>query len=624
MRIFYLRYQILILLGLHMVMPSMLEAQVCTGNFGENIFTDGDFGSGTDNIVQQNPALASSYIYTTNPPPTDGEYTLTNNTALNFWPALWSTWIQIQDNSPDPNGYMMVVNSSFDPGVFYQKAINGICENTTYQFSADIINLIAQGVTDHIRPNVAFLIDGQVIFDTGEIPETNTWVTYATTFTTTPGASNVVLTLRNNAPGGIGNDLALDNISFRPCGPRATVEVEGDGRVCVDDPFSTITAIVDDPSAAAFVQWERSSDGGITWVEIPGASSFSFLHDIGSEGVYLYRMRMGRTADNLNNDNCVIFSDIAEIEVIPKEYFINDTICFGTSYSFGNQQLDISGNYNDFFISSSGCDSIVHLSLEVLPVNNLEADILASNPTCFDAGDGSIEVVDIQNAEPPILVEVNGVTVTDLPLFDLDEGNYLIRITDRYQCFYTENIRLSRPSPILVDAGGDLMVRLGEVVQIQGMVNQAVDQISWQPPEFFDCSVCLISEMLPLRSTFATLTVSNGNNCIARDSFRIQLDSRKSIYMPDLFTPNGDQTNDFLFVQSIEGQVARIRSFEVFDRWGGLVFSAQDFLPNDPSVSWDGSFQGEILRPGVFVYVVEAIFIDGREEVFSGSITLLR
>lgn len=189
---------------------------ICEGNLGENIFEKGDFGSGPPTIVNINPSIAPGYLYTTSVP-ADGFYTVCSFTgALN---GLYPTWIAINDNSNDPNGYMMVVNASFDPGVFYEEEVEGLCENTLYEFSADIINLIKVGTANHIDPNVSFLIDGVEVYNTGTIPKTERWRQYGFSFITTATQSSITLTLRNNAPGGIGNDLALDNISFRPCGP---------------------------------------------------------------------------------------------------------------------------------------------------------------------------------------------------------------------------------------------------------------------------------------------------------------------------------------------------------------------------------------------------------------------
>ncbi len=180
------------------------QGQVCEGNTGENLFLDGDFGSGSENNIPFDPGIAPGYLYQLNPPPNDGAYIITND--IGEWFTDFG-WMNIGDNSGDPNGYMMVVNASFDPGLFYQQTISGLCENTDYEFSADIINLHRPG-TNIILPNVSFLIDGEIQVSTGNIEETGNWRTYGFGFSTEAGQTEVTLALQNNAPGGIGNGPA--------------------------------------------------------------------------------------------------------------------------------------------------------------------------------------------------------------------------------------------------------------------------------------------------------------------------------------------------------------------------------------------------------------------------------
>jgi len=81
----------------------------------------------------------------------------------------------------------MVVNASNSPGLFYEQTVTGLCENTLYEFSADIINLIRIGIANHIEPNVSFLLNGVELFSTGNIPSTDSWNTYGFTFSTQVG-----------------------------------------------------------------------------------------------------------------------------------------------------------------------------------------------------------------------------------------------------------------------------------------------------------------------------------------------------------------------------------------------------------------------------------------------------
>jgi len=55
------------------------------------------------------------------------------------------------------------------------------------------------------------------------------------------------------------------------------------------------------------------------------------------------------------------------------------------------------------------------------------------------------------------------------------------------------------------------------------------------------------------------------------------------------------------------------------------VFASEENHPaSDPSYGWDGSFKGEPVNPGVFVYVVEVLFINGTNEQIGGDVTIVR
>ena len=388
------------LAGLVLLFPLWLCSQTCDGNLGDNIFEEGDFGSGSSNVLLADPGIAPGYSYITTPPPNDGFYTITNNTGV--WSGLFPAWLAIGDNSSDPNGYMMVVNASFDTGLFYDQEITGLCENTQYEFSADIINLIRVGVGGHIEPNVTFLIDGAVQFTTGDIAATDEWQTYGFTFSTAPGQTTLRLALRNNAPGGIGNDLALDNISFRTCGDSAIILPEEPANICVDgQPLPLFATVTGNQYENPAYQWQISPNGIDNWTDLPGANDTVYIHDILIIGEYYYRFQLANGPVNLMNEKCRINSNVKLVNVRPTEYFITDTICTGLSYEVGFSSYDQSGLYVDSLINTYGCDSIIYTTLTVLPDPGIEAELALTPPSCFNEADGAIEVVNISNGNPP-------------------------------------------------------------------------------------------------------------------------------------------------------------------------------------------------------------------------------
>lgn len=120
-------------------------------------------------------------------------------------------------------------------------------------------------------------------------------------------------------------------------------------------------------------------------------------------------------------------------------------------------------------------------------------------------------------------------------------------------------------------------------------------------------------------STLFTLNVSDGI-CTKSDTVMIKvyefICGEPFIYIPNAFTPNGDQENDVLFVRGplIEGMI-----FRIFDRWGEMVFETEDRL-----IGWDGTFRGKALDPDVYDYYLKAVCVDGQESIIKGNITLMR
>ena len=98
------------------------------------------------------------------------------------------------------------------------------------------------------------------------------------------------------------------------------------------------------------------------------------------------------------------------------------------------------------------------------------------------------------------------------------------------------------------------------------------------------------------------------------------------MYVPDIFSTNGDGENDYVYVQGLG--IKMVEKFIIYDRWGEKVFENANFpvFPDKDANNangWDGSFNGSIMNPGVFVFYVKVIYIDDSEEDEKGDITLV-
>ena len=597
------------------------SAQTCAGNLGENIFTEGDFGSGAANVVQIDPQIAPGYTYTTDPP-SDGFYIITNDIAV--WPQAFG-WIEIMDNSPDPEGYMMVVNASYNPSLFYEQEIVGLCENTLYEFSADIINLIKIG-TNIIEPNVSFLIDNIVEYETGDIPETEQWETYGFTFTTQPGQTSVNLSLRNNAPGGIGNDIALDNISFRACGPQAFILPENIPNICDNGGSVDLKAnIIGNQYVTPLIQWQISLDEGMTWMDIAGANDNIYTHTTLSDGIYYYRYVLANDPTNLQNSKCRIVSNIKMVDVASRFYAITDTLCDGLSFPVGNNIYTETGIYVDTLNTATGCDSIVTLDLTIVSDVQMEAVFNLKNPTCSYFQDGSIILENIVNGVEPFSVFIDNMLSQNDSKFNLSGGDYSYQIRDKYGCATEGILTLETPIPFRVDLGDDIDIQLGETVILNPDFTLPVENFTWKPADIINCDPdCDTPSITPTNSLTIFINATSTMACVSSDSLRINVGQLRDVFIPNVFSPNSDGQNDYFLIFGDPFSIQEIERLTIYDRWGGLIFEQNNFQPDNPAMAWDGTSRGKALNPGLYVYEAQIRFLDGEITKYAGGVTLVR
>ena len=128
----------------------------------------------------------------------------------------------------------------------------------------------------------------------------------------------------------------------------------------------------------------------------------------------------------------------------------------------------------------------------------------------------------------------------------------------------------------------------------------------------------------PDLSTQYQVSVVSKAGCEARGNIQLTVDRTRRVYGPNIFSPNDDGTNDIFTLFADPISVVKIKSLQIYSRWGEAVFEQQDLAPGDITVGWDGTFKGQKLNPAVFVWQAVVEFADGQEELFKGDVTLQR
>ena len=90
--------------------------------------------------------------------------------------------------------------------------------------------------------------------------------------------------------------------------------------------------------------------------------------------------------------------------------------------------------------------------------------------------------------------------------------------------------------------------------------------------------------------------------------------------IPNVFTPNGDGVNDYFYPRQYLTKGLSAFSMTIYNRWGEQIFQSTSINGR----GWDGKLNGMDQPEGVYVYIIDAVFVDGNKEHQQGNITLMR
>ena len=336
-------------------------------------------------------------------------------------------------------------------------------------------------------------------------------------------------------------------------------------------------------------------------------------HQYTSSGTYTDSLTTAKGCDS------IIYTQLL---VNPKhQEQLNFFKCKGEFVQIGANIYNKSGKYIDSLINRFGCDSLIFTDLFV---DTVSAQLAIDSILCFGEDNGKIEIKANHGIQEFLFALNDTSTYSKKSLFDqLKPGPYTLYIKDSLGCESNYTIVLLQPKQLAADLPIEIKLSLGDKITLKPLLNFNPAHIEWVPSTGLSCSDCPEPKLQALKDIEYTVFFTDSYGCEVQAQIKILVDNQTDIYIPNVFTPNGDQINDWVTVFGGES-IQEIKLFQLFDRWGNLVFENQHFQVNDLAAGWDGNFNGKHMNPAVFIYSVVAIRIDGTEIKKSGTITLIR
>jgi gliding motility-associated-like protein len=366
-----------------------------------------------------------------------------------------------------------------------------------------------------------------------------------------------------------------------------------------------------------------------------------------------------------DTEGCTISTiySIEEPDAIVADYSIVKNDCFGASD--GSVDSQVSGGTGPYsFIWSNGTTSakLTDVPSDLYYVTITDANqcqyldsVFVDQPavvtitpmvedaSCFGSKDGSVTAEAI-GGTAPYKYSLDGTQFFgSKTLIALEAGDYRVYVKDANDCVYTADFAINQPPELSVVifannvTDDELTIISGETVALDAEVNNAMGMVSYDwsaswcssltcaAADTTDCGInidCPNPTAFPDYTNDYFLLIEDENGCKAEDQVQIHVRKIRSVVVPTGFSPNGDNINNRLSVHGRSGTM--IDLFQVFDRWGELVYQDTDIQVNDVLRGWDGTFKSKDMPPGVYVWYLEATYEDGMKESFKGETTLIR
>ncbi len=612
-----------------------------------NLVRNGDFSQG-------NIGFASDYNYTPNGTYQQGFYGIFTS------PAQFNGGFgDCSDHSPSADDLMMVVDGATEPDENVWCQTVGVVPGRVYDFSAWITNV------HPTEPSLLqFSINDVPLGDELEVDDmlcfweefSEAW--YSANHTT----ATICITNQSTIP--FGNDFAIDDIRFSLTESAfvdtfTVIVLENadhhiDTSICANLLLPFAGELVPADTQLVFQYSAYNGCDSLVFLNV-AAIDTSYTEtriDTLCPGDTIYYFGVPITRDTVI---CDIFTNYlgCDSSICFVAYFLSEATisiktqlpsCAGLSdgelaampfaglppwqyfWSTGSTSADISGlqagTYALTLTDAKGCLAEKSIALTEPPELTFDADVMT--PSCFGGDDGRVLL--LPSGGTGNFVFTFGERATSAyPLFEqVEAGTYSLLIEDENGCELDTSIHIRQPAPIVISLPRDTSLPLGCAFELRARISASQPyQSSWSPAIGLDCIQCASPLARPFEDIVYQLLVTDSNGCQAEASIQLSLIKNYDLFIPNVFSPNADGINDY-FELFAGKDVAEVLSFQVYDRWGALVFQHRNSLPGDPECRWDGRFRGEQQEIGVFVYVIKIRFIDGHEALFSGDVLLVR
>lgn len=330
---------------------------------------------------------------------------------------------------------------------------------------------------------------------------------------------------------------------------------------------------------------------------------------------------------------------ILNLVVLPQlQNTLNVTICQGEYYAFAGDQLTVSGIYTDTLQSFYSCDSVLllHLTVNPLKINTITASVCEG--TSFSFGGNQLtaagtytDTIATSTCDSIVILQLTLLPNKYYHIYDTicqgedyTFGGVVYTNTGTYsQTFPTASCDSIVTLHLQVRSGPSVFITStahetdgGAIIELRAISTTHPLTYLWESSAVLnDYTIQNPTTEIEV-PTWATVTVTDQYGCHSTASYLIGVPETSTLYVPNSVTPNGDGVNNVFRVYGTNIDQFHIM---IFDRWGEIIFESNDF-----HFTWDASYKEKIVQDGIYVYKLFAIGTDDVIYDKNGHVTVIR
>ncbi|OFX81274.1 MAG: hypothetical protein A2X12_00700 [Bacteroidetes bacterium GWE2_29_8] len=387
----------------------------------------------------------------------------------------------------------------------------------------------------------------------------------------------------------------------------------------------------------------NDNTGKINLAAMGGTPDYQYLWKDGKEGKKREELTSGSYSFSVyDNNGCQkdSFAVITQPDSLYIEFAeVKEPSCFNDCN--GEIKTNVKGGtipYQYIWNNNVNTDKIENLcagtySLTIQDKNNCFASsfLTLDNPTLLSIATNSINANCINDCNGTAYANITGGKPPYNFKWSNEEENqtatnlcpekYYVTATDSRNCSISSSVQINTNSSIPnihITTDKDTIVKESytnlHLIQSNLYIYKWINDNDLNQTDIFNPTAN------PSQSKYFYATITDQYNCYYLDSIMINVIEpscdQPYIFIPNTFTPNGDNQNDVLYLRGLS-----IKDFHlsIFDRWGEKIFETYD-----QSVGWDGTYKGKQLASAVYTYYLELTCPDGYQLFKKGNITLIR